>query len=136
MSGEKITKLPTGAPARPEPLPQERDPGNKRERVLLTPDAARWLLEHNYDDNRRIRQQQVNRIARAIKAGRWGYNGNTIKCAFVDCEIVLLDGQHRGWAVVEAGVAVDTEIVYGVPLAAFLAANDRPGAVGPKVAVA
>lgn len=85
------------------------------ESVLLTPEMAVTLLEHN-TQNRPLRQMHVNRIARAILDGRWEYNGDTIKIA--DNGDVL-DGQHRCWAVVEAQKPVETIIVRGIAKSAF-----------------
>lgn len=83
--------------------------------VLLTPEMATKLLEHN-SQNRPLSQAHANRIAKAITEGRWKFNGDTIKIADNDD---ILDGQHRCWAVVEANKPVETIIVRGVARDAF-----------------
>lgn len=87
----------------------------KLEIVTLTPDAAKSLLEGN-QLNRPLNQNHVDRIARQIRTGKWKFNGDTIKIA--DSGDVL-DGQHRLWAIFEAGMPVETIVVHGVPRDAF-----------------
>lgn len=100
MSGANVTKLPVK---------------NSAQTIVLTPELATELLERN-GLNRPLSDQHVSRIARQIKAGKWRFNGDTIKIA--DSEDVL-DGQHRLWAVIEAKQPVETLIVYGIPREAF-----------------
>lgn len=76
---------------------------------------ATELLEHN-KLNRPVNQNHVDRIARQIAAGKWIFNGDTIKIANGGD---VLDGQHRIWAVVETNTAVETIVVYGVQREAF-----------------
>lgn len=83
--------------------------------VLLTPERANELLEHN-THNRPINDQHVHRIAAQIKGGKWRYNGDTIK---VSDDGAVLDGQHRLWAVIEAKEPIQTIIVYGIEREAF-----------------
>ncbi len=75
----------------------------------ITPERAVQLLENN-PSNRRIRQTRVNLYAEAIRNGQWRITGETIKVG----NGKLIDGQHRLWACIEAGVPFDTYIVYGV----------------------
>jgi hypothetical protein len=97
--------------APPAPLPASPD----LERILLTPEFAMQLLEHN-SLNRPVSDGHVGRIARQIIEGKWKYNGDTIK---ISTEQEVLDGQHRLWAIIEAQMAVETVIVYGIERAAF-----------------
>jgi hypothetical protein len=85
------------------------------QKIMLTPQRATELLERNML-NRPISDQHMQRIARQIIAGRWRYNGDTIKIA-VNGDV--LDGQHRLWAIIEANIAVETVIVYGIEREAF-----------------
>ena len=85
------------------------------QKILLTPQRATELLEKNML-NRPISDQHMARIARQITAGKWRYNGDTIKIA-VNGDV--LDGQHRLWAIIEANMAVETVIVYGIAREAF-----------------
>jgi len=83
--------------------------------ILLDEDTARHLLENNgpvgSERNRTVRKLHVARIARDIREGRWGFNGQTIK---VSRHGRLIDGQHRCLAVLEAGTSVRTYVVLGV----------------------
>lgn len=85
------------------------------ERVIVTPEMAMQLLEHN-KTNRPVSTPHVHRIAAQIIAGKWRFNGDTIKVA-KDGDV--LDGQHRLWAVVEAKKPIDTIIIYGIERDAF-----------------
>jgi hypothetical protein len=85
------------------------------QKISLTPEKATTLLEHN-QNNRPISDQHVQRIARQILEGKWKYNGDTIKISDTGD---VLDGQHRLWAIIEAQIAVDTVIVYGIERDAF-----------------
>lgn len=85
------------------------------EKVLLTPELAATLIERN-TLNRPLSDAHVQRIAGQIRAGKWRFNGDTIKISKTQ---EVLDGQHRMWAVVEANQAVETAIVYGLERDAF-----------------
>jgi hypothetical protein len=84
-------------------------------KILLTPEYATQLLEHN-NLNRPLNEQHVKRIASQILAGKWKFNGDTIK---LSCKRDVLDGQHRLWAVIEAKVPIETIIVEGIEADAF-----------------
>ncbi len=78
--------------------------------IRVTPEiAVKWLEKNTL--NREINQYRVFSYASEMKAGRWRLNGDTIRFAV---DGTLLDGQHRLWAVVEAGVPVDFHVVYGI----------------------
>lgn len=103
MRGATVTKLP---------------PNNAKRRIetiMLTPERAAELLEHN-TLNRPLSQLHVERLARQIVAGKWKFNGDTIKIAATGD---VLDGQHRLWAVIEAKKTVETLLVHGVDRDAF-----------------
>lgn len=85
------------------------------ERIVITPDRAMQLLEHN-TLNRPLSQPHVQRLVRQILAGKWKYNGDTIK---LSTSGDVLDGQHRLWAIIESKIAVETMIVYDVDPEAF-----------------
>lgn len=107
MSGQKRTKVMT-------PLPHTQEISSL-ERVILTPDMAAKLLDHN-TMNRPLRQPHVNRIASQIAKGQWKFNGDTIK---ISKSGDVLDGQHRLWAIMEAKQDVETIIVRGIEKDAF-----------------
>lgn len=80
------------------------------EQVLLTPALAELLLKRN-PDNRSMRPLKVANYVADMKAGAWELNGESVK---VSADGLLNDGQHRCQAVVNAGCAVKTMIVFGV----------------------
>lgn len=79
----------------------------------VTPEMAMEWLESN-THNRTLRQQFVERLAQAIKRGEWVLNGETIKIN----PNAVVDGQHRLWAIVTAGLPVKALVAYNVPDAA------------------
>lgn len=85
------------------------------EKIILTPETAAELLNHN-TMNRPLRQPHVNRIAAQIASGKWQFNGDTIKISDTGD---VLDGQHRLWAIMEAKVPVETIVVRGIEKEAF-----------------
>ena len=92
---------------------------NRLQTIMLTPDMAMELLERN-GLNRPLNDQHVQRIARQIKAGKWRFNGDSIKIAeSIEGKEDVLDGQHRLWAVIETKTPVETVIVYGIARDAF-----------------
>lgn len=78
--------------------------------VTVTPAMAEETLERN-TENRSLRAGLVERYARDMKAGMWAEDGNTIKIAY---DGTLIDGQHRLWAVIEAGVPVKLIVLTGL----------------------
>ncbi len=88
---------------------------HKIETITVTPEMAMALLEHN-KLNRPLSQVHVSRIASQITAGKWKFNGDTIKIA-TNGEV--LDGQHRLWAIIEAKREVETIVVNGIERDAF-----------------
>ncbi|MCR1783115.1 hypothetical protein KVF89_11280 [Nocardioides carbamazepini] len=75
--------------------------------VEVTPQLAETWLSRN-TNNRNVRRSVIDAYARDIEAGRWRLNGETIKFGPSG---VLLDGQHRLSAVVQADVAVPMVVV-------------------------
>ena len=73
------------------------------------------LLDRN-KHNRPLSEVHVSRIARQIIAGKWEFNGDTIKIAKTGD---VLDGQHRLWAVIEAKQPIETILVDGIERSAF-----------------
>lgn len=75
--------------------------------VDVTPELAETWLSRN-PKNRNLQRAVVDSYARDIEAGRWRLNGETIKFGPSG---VLLDGQHRLSAVIQANTAVPMVIV-------------------------
>lgn len=91
------------------PNDSQRGPYN----VVMDVDPAqafRWLDGNTH--NRPASQQHVERLARDMKAGRWRLTHQGI--AF-DTTGLLIDGQHRLWAIIEANVTVTLRVFYNEP---------------------
>jgi len=77
----------------------------------VTPDlACRWLEANT--QNRAINPAHVDSLARDMKAGRWHLTHQGI--AF-DTHGLLVDGQHRLWAVLEADMTVTMRVFFNQP---------------------
>jgi hypothetical protein len=107
-----------------EPVIPFPNPGPEvfSEVMLVGPDLARQWLEKNAR-NRPVRKGRVEGYAREMAAGRWKLTNDAV--AF-DAELNLVNGQHRLWACVKAGVPFRTLVLYGVDPSAY-DAMDRGG---------
>jgi hypothetical protein len=90
-------------------------PGTTEYRIV-TPDDARELLSHNHG-NRRVRQTWVKYLARQIVNGKWELTSDAVG---IRRDGVVINGQHRLMAIVEADVAVPMIVVRGLSAEAFL----------------
>lgn len=79
--------------------------------VRVNREIAQHLLDDTNQANRFVSQQTVQAYARAMKAGKWRRNGETIKFSRTG---KLIDGQHRLLAVVLANVMVEFEFRTGL----------------------
>lgn len=83
----------------------------------IGPDLAQGMIEHSLDyseefRNRKFSQTTANFYRDEILAGRWAeHNGETIK---LDRDNVVVDGQHRLWAIIESGKTIDCLVICGV----------------------
>lgn len=82
---------------------------------LISPDMANAFLKQN-TRNRPLDLRRASRLAEAIQRGEWVLNGDTIR---ISESGVILDGQHRLKAISQAGVAVKTLVVSGLPDSVF-----------------
>ncbi len=90
---------------------------NREYRSQVTPaQAAKWLEKSNYEDNRKIRPQWVDHLARQMTKGLWRYNGEPLIFSTAG---LLLDGQHRLAAIVSSGKAQTFLVVEGIAEGAF-----------------
>jgi hypothetical protein len=80
--------------------------------------AAKWLEGNTH--NRPLKESAVNQLARDMQAGRWRLTHQGI--AF-DASGVLIDGQHRLWAVIIANITVPMRVFFNES-AANMAAVD------------
>jgi hypothetical protein len=83
--------------------------------VRITAEIAREMLEKN-TKNRPLNKRHADRLKDAMIAGEWWMNGETI---IFSAEGILLNGQHRLWAIVASGVSVDVLVVRGIDAEAF-----------------
>lgn len=75
----------------------------------ITPDIALEMLAHNLRNNRMIREYDVAKYAREMRAGNWKLTHQGV--AF-NTQGELIDGQHRLMAVIQAGVPVKMLVTY------------------------
>lgn len=84
----------------------------RQETITVTPELANEWLKKNIERNRKVRASDVSKYARDMRAGRWELTPQGI---IFNESGNLMDGQHRLWAVVEAGVPVDMVVWFDVP---------------------
>lgn len=85
----------------------------------IDPETARtWLEEHDlHMQNRRLRDEHIQTLAKAIRRGEWSpERGEPIR---FDTDGVLVDGQHRLWAVIEANRLIWNHVLRGVDRVPF-----------------
>lgn len=80
--------------------------------VDLTPQMAADWLNHCNSHNRKLIDSHVDYLAGEMKAGRWRLTHQGIAFSTLG---VLLDGQHRLWAVVMSGVTVPMRVFVNEP---------------------
>ena len=78
----------------------------------MTPALAEDLLTHCNTHNRTLADAHVETLANEMRAGRWQLTHQGIA---LSPNRVLLDGQHRLWAVVMSGVTVPMRIFINEP---------------------
>lgn len=78
--------------------------------VVLNPTLAEVLLDRN-PVNRKIKLKRVADLVADITQGNWQLNGEPV---IVSRDGLLLDGQHRCQAVIEANTPIETMLVIGV----------------------
>lgn len=76
--------------------------------MTVTPEVAGKWLEHNYNGQRKISWNRVERYANDMREGRWQVTHQGV--AFAP-DGTLLDGQHRLWAIIQAEVPVALYVV-------------------------
>lgn len=87
------------------------------DRVTVTPSLAKQWLSKNAENNRQPKKSKIPAYARDMLSGHWNSDtGETIK---FDEDGVLVDGQNRLYAVIQAGVAIDFDVARGLPRTAM-----------------
>lgn len=83
--------------------------------MTITPaDATNWLACNK--NNRPLRKHHMEFLAREILEGNWQVNGQAI---IISDDEQVLDGQHRLFAIIEAGKSIQSLVVYGIAEEAF-----------------
>jgi len=100
-----------GVPAPTGPMPSVT-------RMTVTPAMALNWLDNANTNNRTVNDAHVQRLARDMKQGKWILTHEGI--AF-DRNGILLDGQHRLWAIVEADAPIEMHIWRDVTRDALMA---------------
>ena len=77
---------------------------------VITPDIAAAWLDKNVN-NRNRQKRSVDKYARDMANRNWKLSGDPIR---FDEHGVLLDGQHRLAACVQAGVPFESVVIYGI----------------------
>ena len=76
----------------------------------ITPQMAReWLVNNTH--NRNISKRLINLFSRDMAAGKWQLNGDAIR---FNCDGLLIDGQHRLLAIVEANTKIKSLVITGL----------------------
>jgi hypothetical protein len=96
-------------------IPKNARPCNNTFIVNVTPEMARtWLVINNF--NRPKRPETVAKYVRQIREGRWKLTHQGI--AFTE-DGVLLDGQHRLFAIIECGETLPLRVSINEPAENF-----------------
>ncbi len=83
---------------------------------VIGPDEARKYLE-TVGVNRKVVQVHVERLAESMRGGEWvEMAGDPIR---FNQQGELIDGQHRLWAVIEAGMPLRFAVARGLPVEAM-----------------
>lgn len=102
--------------------------------VTITPDEALFMLEEHNGFNRPVSYDTVKFYADQMRRGLWQINGEPI---IISDQGDLLNGQHRLYACVEAGVSFRTILVKGITAEAFKTIDQgRKRTAGDIIAIA
>lgn len=111
-SSIKSSPLANGMPLLFDGKSQRAEPAKtSRAHLLITPKVAREWLDKTNRKNRPLSELKWMGYAIDMMEGRWQYNADTIRFG---SDGVLLDGQHRLQACVEAGVPFESDVVFGL----------------------
>ncbi len=95
----------------------DKDKPARTEKFTINPELAKKWIALNAKNNRNVNQARVEQYARDMKAGKWKFNGETIKFSVGGA---LLDGQHRLRACIQAEKSFDTYVMFGLDTEAIL----------------
>jgi len=83
--------------------------------LMFDRELAEAVLRLN-TGNRRVNRRKIDQLARQMKSGEFENTGEPI---IISAEGVINNGQHRLLALVEADVALDMDVRFGIPRKAF-----------------
>jgi hypothetical protein len=75
---------------------------------IVTPQRAESILDTANFGNRKLDSNRVALYAKAMRTGKWKLSADTLK---FDSNNRLQDGQHRLWAVIEAGIPITFAVI-------------------------
>lgn len=81
----------------------------------ITPDCAKEMLD-KHTGGRHLKIHHINKLADAMKNGKWIMNGEAIKITSDD---QVVDGLHRLFACIQADVPFETVVVRGIDPSMF-----------------
>lgn len=88
--------------------------------ITLTPEYASKLLEHNHPRNRNLSKSTMLTYAEDIKTGKWKSDVSECDQPIVVSDTgLLMQGQHRCWAVKETGIPIKAYAIFGAPETMF-----------------
>jgi len=78
---------------------------------FITPEIAERMIE-GMAANRKVSQHHTESMARAMRSGQWKEDaGDPIR---LNSEGLMIDGQHRMWAIIESGRSFNFVVIRGV----------------------
>lgn len=80
--------------------------------VSIDPTLAKFLLQKNFRNNRKLSRPKVKLYAKEMLTGEWSADSNMI-C--FDPEGLLINGQHRLEAIVESGTTQTFAMAFNMP---------------------
>lgn len=83
----------------------------RTQKMIVKPDLAKKWIAANSKSNRSINPLRVDQYCRDMKEGQWAFNGESIKFSAGG---TLVDGQHRLLACIQAGIAFETNVIFGL----------------------
>ena len=93
-----------------------KDPPENSRVIVFTPLLAEWILQRLNNNNRSRRPAKIRRFCAAMRQKEFLLTGDTVKFTRGG---LLLDGQNRLTACVQAGVPFKTHCVFGIDDRAF-----------------
>jgi hypothetical protein len=83
----------------------------RQERLTLTPEQCRWLLDNCNFNNRNVVKSDIDKLCSTLRRGHWKYNAQTV---ILSWRGRLLNGQHRLMASVITGIPIEVLVVFGM----------------------